>query len=257
MEGLLSGDALVTLLTLTLLEIVLGIDNVVFLAILVGKLPPERQPRARQIGLGLALFARIGLLTGITWLMRLTTPLFTIPVIDFSPTGKDLILLAGGLFLIAKATYEIHERLEGAEGAHEGGAPPRQVSEAFVIFQIVMIDLVFSLDSVITAVGIAKQLAIMIAAVVIAIGIMMAFSGAVSDFVNRHPSVKMLALSFLIMIGVMLVADGTHQHIPRGYAYFAMAFSLGVEMLNIRVSRGAVPVELKQTRLADEVVQTA
>ncbi len=253
MEGLLSGDALVTLLTLTLLEVVLGIDNVVFLAILVGKLPPERQPRARQIGLGLALFARIGLLTGITWLMRLTTPLFTVPLVDYSPTGKDLILLAGGLFLIAKATYEIHERLEGAEGHQEGGAPARRVSEGFVIFQIVMIDLVFSLDSVITAVGIAKQLAIMIAAVVIAIGIMLAFSGVVSDFVNRHPSVKILALSFLIMIGVMLVADGTHQHIPRGYAYFAMAFSMAVEFLNMRfrTRSEAPPVELRQPTYTD------
>lgn len=253
MEGLLSPEAFGTLLTLTLLEVVLGIDNVVFLAILVGKLPRERQPRARRIGLLLALGARIALLVGITWLMGLVRPLFTVPLVNFSPTGKDLILLAGGLFLIAKATYEIHERLEGENEKPTGPDDVKRVSEGFVIAQIVMIDLVFSLDSVITAVGIANQLSIMITAVVISIGVMLVFAGAVSDFVNEHPSIKMLALSFLILIGVMLVAEGTHQHIPRGYVYFAMAFSLGVEMLNMRASRGK-PVEFKPSRFEEEVV---
>lgn len=254
MEAFLTADGLVTLLTLTLLEVVLGIDNVVFLAILVGKLPRERQARARRIGLGLALGARIVLLLGLTWLMKLTTPLFH--VFSLAVSGKDLILLAGGLFLIGKATYEIHERLEGGSDEHLPGETSRgvPVSEGFIIVQIVLIDLVFSLDSVITAVGMANQIAIMIAAVVIAIAVMLAFAGAVGDFVNRHPSIKILALSFLILIGVMLVAEATHQHIPRGYVYFAMAFSLGVEMLNMRASRGRKPVHLKGPDFEEEVV---
>lgn len=255
MEGLFTADAAITLLTLTLLEIVLGIDNIVFLAILVGKLPHEKQAHARIIGLGLALIARIALLVSITWLMKLVTPLFTVPLVDFSPTGKDLILLAGGLFLIGKATFEIHERLEGETEHHDketGVVTPKVVSEGFIIAQIVMIDIVFSLDSVITAVGIAKELLVMILAVIIAIGIMMACAGAVSDFVNSHPSIKMLALSFLILIGVMLVAESTHHAVPKGYVYFAMAFSLGVEMLNIRASRGSTPVVLKAPRLESE-----
>ncbi|MBI3926034.1 MAG: TerC family protein [Armatimonadetes bacterium] len=241
---LLDPQHFATLATLTLLEIVLGIDNIVFLAILVGRLDPRDQPRARQLGLFLAMFMRIGLLMGISWLMTLTRTLFTIGETDVN--GKDLILIAGGLFLIGKATHEIHHKLEGPY--EEGTAIGRSAgSFAGVIVQIVLIDMVFSLDSVITAVGMANQLWIMIAAVVLAVATMMVFAGPVSDFVNRHPSVKMLALSFLILIGVVLIAEGTHRHIDRGYIYFAMAFSLGVEFLNLRTS--ARPVALKEPHL--------
>lgn len=253
LEGLLTVDAGITLLTLTLLEIVLGIDNIVFLAILVGKLPVNKQDEARKIGLALALVARICLLVGVTHLMKLTAPLVTIPLVMVSFTGKDLILLAGGLFLVGKATHEIHEKLEGDDGGDNGDAEdaassPAKVSEGMIIAQIVAIDVVFSLDSVITAVGIADQLAVMIGAVVIAIGIMMAFAGKVSDFVNNHPSIKMLALSFLILIGVMLVAESFHQAVPKGYVYFAMAFSLMVEVLNMRADSSSAPVLLRSAR---------
>ena len=233
MGDLLTMENAVALLTLTGLEIVLGIDNIVFLAILSGKLPPEQRAKARRIGLALALGLRILLLLGLRWIMGLTQPLFS--VLGHAVSGRDLILQLGGLFLIAKSTFEIHERVEGphAEQRLEKG----RARFASVVAQIVAIDLVFSLDSVITAVGMAQHLGIMIAAVVVAVIVMMIFSGAVSHFVERHPTIKMLALSFLLLIGVMLLAEGFHKHIERGYIYFAMAFSLVVEMLNIRSTR--------------------
>lgn len=231
---LLSIENLVALLTLTAMEIVLGIDNIVFLAILTGRLPAALRRRARMIGLSLALILRVILLFTIKWIMGLTAPLFE--VFSHAVTGRDLILLAGGLFLVAKATHEIHERVEG-DGMHAPAEGKTGASFAAVIVQIALIDLVFSLDSVITAVGMAKEIAVMIAAVLIAVMVMMAFAGTVSDFVERHPTIKMLALSFLLLIGVMLVADGAGRHIEKGYVYFAMAFSLGVEVLNIRASR--------------------
>jgi predicted tellurium resistance membrane protein TerC len=230
--------------TLLLLEIVLGIDNVVFISILAGKLPVDQRKRARLIGLSLALITRILLLLTITWIMRLTAPLFA--VLGRGISGRDLILIAGGLFLIAKSTHEMHTRLEG-EAQHcetRAGA-----SFASVVTQIVILDIVFSLDSVITAVGMVDELVIMVTAVVLAVLFMLAFSGIVSDFVDRHPTVKMLALAFLLLIGVVLVADGVGQHISKGYIYFAMAFSLFVEILNLRArgKRGAV-VKLHQQR---------
>jgi predicted tellurium resistance membrane protein TerC len=244
-EGLLNPDALIALLTLTALEIVLGVDNIVFISILAGKLPHAQQASARTLGLGLALGTRVLLLFSLSWLVHLTEPLFTVVGHPFS--GRDLILLLGGLFLLAKATYEIHERLEGEEGHGVVGTPP---SFASVIVQIVLLDIVFSLDSVITAVGMVDELPIMIAAVVIAIGIMLVSAGKISSFVNHHPTVKMLALAFLLLIGVSLVAEGLGHHIPKGYIYFAMAFSVMVESLNLfaqRRRRVPAPVELRPT----------
>ncbi len=228
--------------TLLLLEIVLGIDNVVFISILAGKLPVDQRKRARILGLSLALITRILLLFTITWIMRLTTPLFA--VLGRGVSGRDLILIAGGLFLIAKSTHEMHVRVEGeAQHRETRGA----VSFASVIAQILILDVVFSLDSVITAVGMVDELAIMVSAVVLAVLFMLAFSGLVSDFVERHPTVKMLALAFLLLIGVVLVADGVGQHISKGYIYFAMAFSLAVEVLNLRArARRVAPVEVHQ-----------
>jgi predicted tellurium resistance membrane protein TerC len=227
--------------TLLLLEIVLGIDNIVFISILAGKLPVDQRKRARILGLSLALITRILLLFTITWIMRLTMPLFAVLGRGFS--GRDLILIAGGLFLIAKSTHEMHARLEGEPQHREtrGGA-----SFASVIAQILILDVVFSLDSVITAVGMVDELAIMVTAVVLSVLFMLAFSGIVSDFVDRHPTVKMLALAFLLLIGVVLVADGVGQHISKGYIYFAMAFSLAVEILNLRArAKRAAPVEVR------------
>jgi predicted tellurium resistance membrane protein TerC len=227
--------------TLTVLEIVLGIDNIVFISILAGKLPAEQQHKARQLGLSLALITRILLLLSITWIMGLRATLLTLFGHAFS--GRDLILLAGGLFLIAKATHEIHEKLEGMDGEVTRRLAP---TFAGVIVQILLLDIVFSLDSVITAVGMARQVGVMIAAVVIAVGFMLMYAGHISRFIERHPTVKMLALSFLLMIGVVLVADGLGQHINKGYVYFAMAFSVGVEMLNLRVRVKAPTVALHQ-----------
>ena len=240
-EWLTSPQTWIALVTLTSLEIVLGVDNVIFVSILAGKLPAAQQPRARRVGLFLAMFMRIALLFSITWLIRLTAPLFAIAGHEFS--GRDLILLAGGLFLIGKATYEIHDKLEGAEG-HSSA----RVAASFgaVIVQVMLLDIVFSLDSVITAVGMANDLAVMVTAVVIAVGVMMWSAGAISGFVDRHPTVKILALSFLLLIGVSLMADGLQQHIPKGYIYFAMAFSVFVEMVNLRVRSRTKPVELRQ-----------
>ncbi len=244
MDFLADPQIWISLFTLTALEIVLGIDNVIFISILAGKLPAAQQDKARKTGLMLALVTRILLLCSITWVMSLTKVLFTLPVMDVPVTGKSLILLAGGLFLIGKSVMEIHEKLEGADG-HATGAMGK-VSFNGVIFQILLLDIVFSLDSVITAVGMANQLWVMITAVIIALGVMLAFAGAISDFVNKHPTLKMLALSFLILIGVMLVGDSLGHHIPKGYIYFSMAFAFGVEMLNLRLRAKSKPVELHQ-----------
>ena len=242
MDWITDPQALVGLLTLTILEIVLGIDNVVFISILAGKLPAEQQSRARTVGLALAMVTRILLLFSITWVMRLTTPLFS--VFGLGISGRDLILIVGGLFLIGKSTHEIHQRLEGEEGHASARVKPSFVS---IIIQILLLDIVFSLDSVITAVGMVDQLGVMIAAVVIAVGFMLVFAGPVSNFVERHPTVKMLALSFLLLIGTVLVADGFHQHVSKGYIYAAMAFSVFVEMLNIRMKKNkTAPVHLHE-----------
>lgn len=230
MEWLSSPHSWMALVTLTALEVVLGIDNIIFISILTGKLPSSEQPKARNLGLFLAMFMRIGLLFSLTWVMRLTNPLFAIWQHEFA--GRDLILIAGGLFLIAKSTSEIHEKLEGHEQSTRSMA---RSAFAGVIIQIMLLDIVFSLDSVITAIGMSNQLPIMVSAVVIAVVFMQFCAGAVSDFVHRHPTIKILALSFLLLIGVMLVADGFGQHISKGYIYFAMAFSVFVEMLNLRI----------------------
>jgi predicted tellurium resistance membrane protein TerC len=232
MDWITNPEAWIALATLTVLEIVLGIDNVVFISILASKLPREQQNRARRLGLGLAMFLRIALLLSLTWIIKLTAPLFT--VIGEEISGRDLVLIVGGLFLIFKATHEIHERLEGEEGQVSARVGPSFIN---VIVQILLLDVVFSLDSVITAVGMAEDIGVMVTAVVIAVAFMMLFAGPISDFVERHPTVKMLALSFLLMIGIALIAEGLDQHIPKGYIYFAMAFSVGVEVLNLRVRR--------------------
>jgi predicted tellurium resistance membrane protein TerC len=247
MEWLTSPESWIALLTLTVLEIVLGIDNVIFISILAGKLPEAQQGKARKTGLFLAMFIRIGLLASLAWIVRLTAPLFTVLRQEIS--GRDLILLLGGLFLMAKSTHEIHERLEGEEGEASARAA---ASFAGVIVQILLLDIVFSLDSVITAVGMANQLPVMIAAVVIAVGVMMVSAGAIGDFVERHPTVKMLALSFLLLIGMSLVAEGLDQHIPKGYIYFAMGFSIFVEMLNLRMKKKTPPVHLREPYVEEE-----
>jgi predicted tellurium resistance membrane protein TerC len=248
MEWLSDPQAWMGFLTLTVLEIVLGIDNIIFISILCGKLPPDQQPKARRIGLGLAMVMRILLLLSLSWVIRLTNPLFS--VFGHEISGRDLVLIVGGLFLLAKSTMEIHEKLEGEEGHASAKVGPSFTS---VLLQIMVLDIVFSLDSVITAVGMVSQVSVMITAVVVAVGFMMMFAGAVGDFVHRHPTIKMLALSFLLLIGVMLVAEGFHQHIPKGYVYFAMAFSVFVEMLNIRMKKkSAKPVELHQAYVEDK-----
>ncbi|MFK7970002.1 MAG: TerC family protein [Bacteroidia bacterium] len=243
LEHLLSPDALVSLLTLTLMEIILGIDNIVFISIVAGKLPEEDQPRARTVGLAIAMLFRIGLLLGIKWLMGLTKPLFTLPLIDIDISAKSLILLAGGLFLIGKSVTEMHSKLEGFE---EPDRPSKVKSFMSVIVQIIIIDMVFSFDSILTAVGLADHVETMIAAVVISMIIMIIFAGKISDFINKRPTVKMLALSFLILIGFMLVLEAIGQHIDKGYIYFAMAFSLVVEMLNQRLRKDTPAVELRE-----------
>jgi predicted tellurium resistance membrane protein TerC len=245
LDFLFTAESWAALLTLTVLEIVLGIDNIVFISILAGKLPAERRKRARTLGLALAMGTRILLLLSLTWIMRLTKPFFTIGTQEIS--GRDLIMLLGGVFLLWKSTTEIHERLEGAvEAAREAGRKANTM--ASVLTQIALLDIVFSLDSVITAVGMAKEVAIMIAAIVIAVGIMMWASGPLGDFVERHPTIKMLALSFLLLIGMALVAEGFHQHIPKGYIYFAMGFSVFVEMLNLRARKVGKPVHLRHSK---------
>jgi predicted tellurium resistance membrane protein TerC len=232
MDWLTDPQAWVALATLTALEIVLGIDNVVFISILAGKLPRKDQARARKLGLMMAMLMRIALLFSLSWIIRLTAPLFT--VIGQEISGRDLVLIFGGLFLLAKSTHEIHGRLEGDEGEASVRVRPSLRS---VLIQIVLLDIVFSLDSVITAVGMADDIGVMVTAVVIAVGFMMLFAGPISSFVEEHPTIKMLALSFLLLIGVTLIAEGFDRHIPKGYIYFAMAFSLGVEMLNLKMRK--------------------
>jgi predicted tellurium resistance membrane protein TerC len=232
----------VAFVTLTALELVLGIDNVIFISILAGKLPQAQQPRARTLGLGLAMLTRIALLFSLAWIIRLTAPLWT--VLGQEISGRDLILLGGGLFLIGKSTHEIHGKLEGEAGHASARVPPGFLG---VLIQILLLDIVFSLDSVITAVGMTDRLGVMIAAVIVAVVGMMAFAGPISRFVECHPTVKMLALSFLLLIGVTLIAEGLDRHIPKGYIYFAMAFSVFVEMLNLKLRRPRTsPVKLHE-----------
>ena len=247
MDTLVSTDAIIALVTLTFLEIVLGVDNVIFISILSGKLPAAEQTRARRIGLFAAMTMRIVLLVSIVWIARLTTTLFS--VLGRPISGRDIILIGGGLFLLAKSTVEIHDGLEGEEGQASAGTAP---SLAAVVAQIMVLDLVFSLDSVITAVGMADDVRVMLAAVILAVAVMMFAAEGISGFVNRHPTVKMLALSFLLLIGLSLLGDGLGMHIPKGYIYFAMGFSLFVEMINLRVRAAAKPVTLHQPYLRDQ-----
>ncbi len=242
MDWIYTPEAWIALATLTILEIVLGIDNIVFITILADRLPEDRQSQARRLGLGLAMATRILLLASLAWIMGLTRPLFDL--FDHAFSGRDLILLFGGLFLLWKATHEIHQKLEGEDGDGRNGA--EVVTFAGVITQIAVLDMVFSLDSVITAVGMADDLAVMVIAIVLAVGVMMISAELIGDFVGRHPTVKMLALSFLLLIGMSLIADGMGLHIPKGYIYFAMGFSIFVEMLNLRLRAARRrPVELR------------
>lgn len=243
MEWMTDPQVWMALVTLTALEIVLGIDNIIFISIQASKLPAHQQEKARLVGLGLAMFIRVALLFSLTWLMGLTAPLFTVLGNDIS--GRDLILISGGMFLLWKSTMEIHEKLEGD---HEIASAGVGATFGSVIVQILLLDIVFSLDSIITALGMASQLFVMIIAVVIAVGFMMLFSGKISAFVEKHPTIKMLALSFLLLIGVALIGDGFDMHIPKGYIYFAMAFSVLVEMLNLRLRPGK-PVKLHEPHL--------
>jgi predicted tellurium resistance membrane protein TerC len=245
-EILLDPQAWLAFVTLTALEIVLGIDNIIFITILVGRLPEAQRPLARRLGLSVAMLTRILLLLSITWVMRLSTPL--VSMLDHTVSGRDLILIAGGLFLIAKATMEIHTGLEGEEGHG-----PTQAAASFfgIVLQIGIIDIVFSLDSVITAVGLAEHVPVMVAAIVVAVLVMMWAAGPIGTFVDRHPTIKMLALSFLILVGVALMGEGIGLHIPRGYIYFAMAFSVVVEILNIRVRKRVAPVKLHKALVED------
>jgi len=262
MEFFTTPEAWISLLTLTLLEIVLGIDNIVFISILSGKLPADQQKKARQLGLGLAMITRILLLLSLSWVMSLTSPLFNIGswisldnkewLEKLAISGRDLILILGGLFLIYKSTHEIHLKLEGEE---DGEGKTKVHSFAGVIVQILILDIVFSLDSVITAIGMAEHVEIMIAAVIIAVLIMMVSANAISAFVNNHPTVKMLALSFLLLIGVSLLAEGLDQHIPKGYIYFAMAFSILVEMLNLKMKKNSrTPLKLRNSPNEEEKI---
>lgn len=248
MELLTSPQAWIAFATLTLLELVLGIDNIIFISILVDKLPKAKQEFARRLGLFMAMFMRIGLLLVLAWIVGLVAPLFTVMGQEIS--GRDLILIAGGLFLIYKSTAEIHQSMEGEEGH---GPSAVKATFASVILQIMVVDLVFSLDSIITAVGMVDDVRVMIAAVIASVGMMMLFAGPIGRFVSDHPTIKMLALAFLVVVGVVLVAEGFDQHVPKGYVYFGMAFSLGVEMLNIRLrKKSAHPVRLHEQRIPGE-----
>ena len=248
MEWLSDPNAWLALITLTALEIVLGIDNIIFISILTGKLPEHQRPKAQKMGLAMAMTTRLMLLFSLTWIMRLTEPFFSI--LGHGVSGRDIILIVGGLFLLAKSTIEIHDKLEGEEShSSEGKSGATFLS---VVIQIMFLDIIFSLDSVITAVGMASQLAVMATAVVLSVGVMLFFAGAVSAFVEKHPTIKVLALSFLILIGVSLVADGLAFHIPKGYIYFAMAFSVLVEMINLKVRKNSPqPVKLHQQMAGD------
>ncbi|MFQ5652567.1 MAG: TerC family protein [bacterium] len=246
MQIFLTGEGWIALLTLTFLEIVLGVDNIIFISILSNRLPENRQSKARNIGLALALIFRIALLLGVTWIVGFTKPLFT--VFSFEASGRDLILVAGGLFLLAKSTSEIHHKMEGASQEKSSGPA---VSLSGVIIQIILMDIIFSLDSILTAVGLTKEIVIMVVAVVIALGIMMAFAGRISKFISNHPTLEVLALSFLILIGFMLVIEGLHTYVPKEYIYFAVFFSLMVELLNMRMRKKGTPVHLAK-KLAEE-----
>ena len=251
LELLSDPQAWIALFTLTALELVLGIDNIVFISILVDKLKVEEQKRARQIGLFLAMFLRVGLLLVLSWIIGLTAPLFSI--FGHAVSGRDLILIGGGLFLLWKSTAEIHHALEGGEEDHAGAAKAK-ASFFSVVAQIIVIDLIFSLDSIITAVGMVDELAVMIAAVIISVGLMMVFAAAIGRFIKEHPTIKMLALAFLVVVGVVLLAEGFGQHVPKGYIYAAMGFSLGVEILNIRLrKRSKKPVQLNPSTVDDIV----
>jgi predicted tellurium resistance membrane protein TerC len=242
MEWLLDPQSWLALMTLTLLEIVLGVDNIIFISILCGRLPEQQRARARTVGLALAMLMRIGLLFSLAWLMTLTAPLFSL--FGKAISGRDLILIGGGLFLLWKSVHEIHNSLEGVEDSTSAQAATATFGT--VIAQIAVIDIVFSLDSVITAVGMVDNVSIMVVAIVLAVGVMLFAAGPISEFVDQHPTIKMLALSFLILVGVALIAEGWNLHIPKGYIYFAMAFAVGVEMLNIRVRRRIAPVHLRK-----------
>jgi|CXWL01.1.fsa_nt_gi predicted tellurium resistance membrane protein TerC len=252
MSWLTDPQTWIALATLTMLETVLGIDNIVFISILAGKLPVEQQARARRLGLTLAAGTRILLLLSLAWIIKLTAPLFT--VLGQEISGRDLILLLGGLFLMAKSTHEIHDKLEGVEGEQSARTAATFSS---VIIQIGLLDIVFSLDSVITAVGMAQHVGVMIAAVLISIAIMMAFSGAISRFVDQHPTVKMLALSFLLLIGMSLIGEGLDFHIPKGYIYFAMGFSIFVEMINLKLHKKRAPIQLHAAYVGEPTKATS
>ena len=243
MDWITDPQIWIAFLTLAGLEIVLGIDNIVFISILVGKLPKSQQAGAYRIGLGLAMVMRILLLLSLSWVMGLTKPLFTLPILGNEIAGRDLVLIIGGLFLVGKSTHEIHDKLEGQEGERSARVGASYVS---VMVQIMLLDIVFSLDSVITAVGMVQQVGVMVAAVIVAVLVMMLFARAIGNFVMQHPTIKMLALAFLVAIGVMLMADGFGHHVPKGYLYSAMAFSLFVEMLNLRAGHREKPVHLRQ-----------
>ena len=247
MDFLLDPQIWIAFLTLAALEIVLGIDNIIFISILAGKLPPDQQEKARKLGLALAAITRLMLLFSIAWIMKWTEPLFT--VFGMGISIRDLILIVGGLFLIAKSTLEIHEKLEGDQG-HAAAKIP--ASFAAVIGQILVLDVVFSLDSIITAVGMVDHIAVMAAAIIVAVIVMVLFAGVISAFVDRHPTIKMLALTFLVLIGMALVGEGLDMHIPKGYIYFAMAFSVGVELLNMRLRKVSKPVQLHDAYRAPE-----
>ncbi len=255
MEIFANPDTWISLLTLTFMEVVLGIDNIVFISIIVSRLPKEQQARGRNIGLMLALIFRVILLMFISWIVSASDPIFSINLPftneDFAVSWRDIILFAGGLFLLAKSVTEIHNKLEGEEEETHGTAKVH-ASLGKVLIQIILIDIVFSFDSILTAVGLAQEIIIMIVAVILAMGIMLIFAKYVSDFVNKHPTVKMLALAFLILIGFMLVVEALHQHIPKGYIYFAMFFSLLVEMLNMRLRKKTIPVHLRQSDIVEE-----
>jgi predicted tellurium resistance membrane protein TerC len=246
MDWLTDPQIWIALATLTFLEIVLGVDNIIFISILSGKLPPDQQKRARKLGLLGAMLTRVLLLFSIAWIARLTTPLFT--ALGHAVSGRDLILIGGGLFLLGKSTFEIHDKLEGDEGHASGRVAASFMS---VIVQIMLLDIVFSLDSVITAIGMVDELWVMITAVVVSVGIMMVAAEPISAFVHKHPTVKMLALSFLLLIGLSLILEGVGQHIPKGYIYFAMAFSVFVEMINLRLRKKVKPVELRDRYAKD------
>jgi predicted tellurium resistance membrane protein TerC len=244
-DAFFTPDGLIALLTLSVMEIVLGVDNIVFIAILTGRLPSGQQALARRLGLGLALLIRIGLLFAISWMMGLTRPLFVVPVLGHEMSGRDLILLGGGLFLIFKATWEIYDKLE-VQHTEAATARARRAAFAAVIVQVLILDIVFSLDSVITAIGMAENVTIMVTAMIVAMVVMLFSMGTIAGFVERHPSVKILALAFLLLIGVMLVVEGFGQHVSKGYIYFAMAFSLLVELLNMRYRKQRKAVTLRR-----------